>query len=118
MTSIEQAHARFLRTRPAVMFLDESAIELSLGFESLESAVALLIETAPVVVAAAPEKQSSLGFLIESGALDFVSRTGHFVPIVAGMLDRRMQIAERMTGVIRFPATNCRAISEKFSATR
>jgi signal transduction histidine kinase len=102
--SIEQARTRFLRTRPAVVFLDESAIDSSRGFESLESAVALLIETAPVVLAAAPEKQSFLGFLIESGALDFVSRTGHFLPIVAGMLDRRAQITERMTGVIQFPS--------------
>jgi signal transduction histidine kinase len=104
VTSIEQAHARFLRTRPSVLFLDESAIDLSLGFESLESAVALLIETAPVVVAAAPETQSSLGFLIESGALDFVVRSGSFVPIVAGMLNRRAQIAERMAGMIQFPS--------------
>jgi signal transduction histidine kinase len=56
------------------------------------------------VVAAAPEKQGLLGFLIESGALDFVARTGNFLPIVAGMLDRRVQISERMTGVIQFPS--------------
>jgi signal transduction histidine kinase len=104
VTSIEQAHTRFLRTRPSVVFLDESAIDLSLGFEALESAVAQLIDTAPVVVAAAPEKQSLLGFLIESGAVDFVARTGNFLPIVAGMLDRRVQISERMTGVIQFPS--------------
>lgn len=104
VTSIEQARARFLRTCPTVVFLDESAIDLSLGFESLESAIAQLLETAPVVLAAAPEKQSFLGFLIESGALDFVARTGHFLPIVAGMLDRRAQISERITGLIRFPS--------------
>jgi signal transduction histidine kinase len=102
--SIEQAHARFLHTRPSVVFLDESAIDRSSGFEALESAVALLIDTAPVVVAAAPEKQGLLGFLIESGALDFVARTGNFLPIVAGMLDRRVQISERMAGVIQFPS--------------
>ena len=104
VASIAQAHAKFLRTRPSVVFLDESAIDLSLGFESLESAVAQLIDTAPVVVAAAPEMQSLLGFLIESGALDFVARTGNFLPVVAGMLDRRAQISERMTGVIQFPS--------------
>jgi len=102
-SSIEQARERFLATRPAVMFLDESAIDPSRGGESLESAVASLIETAPVVVAAAPEKQGHLNFLITSGAVDFVTRTKHFLPIAAGMLDRRARIAERVAGLIPFP---------------
>ena len=71
--------------------------------ETLESAVALLTETAPVVVAAAPEKQAGLAFLITSGAVDFVARTGNFLPIVAGMLDRRVRMAERVAGMIQFP---------------
>ena len=113
VSSVEQAHARFLHARPSVTFLDESAIELSLGFESLESAIALLVETAPVVVArSAPSR--ALGFLIPPGALDFVARTGRFLPIVAGMLDRRAGIAERMTGVPRqFPEPNWQEISGK-----
>jgi signal transduction histidine kinase len=102
-SSIEQARERLLDSRPAVMFLDESAIDSSRDGESLESAIALLIETAPVVVAAAPENQAHLGFLITSGAVDFVMRTSHFMPIAAGMLDRRARIAERMAGTIQFP---------------
>ena len=42
-------------------------------------------------------------FLITSGAVDFVARTGHFLPIVAGMLDRRVRMAERVAGMIQFP---------------
>jgi signal transduction histidine kinase len=102
-SSIEEARNKFLRTRPAVMFLDESAIDPLQAGESLESAVALLIEIAPVVVAAGPEKRRHLGFLITSGAVDFVARTTHFLPIAAGMLDRRARIAERMAGMIQFP---------------
>lgn len=102
-SSIELARKRFLRTKPAVIFLDETAIARSPGFESLESAVTLLIETAPVVVAAALEKKGLLEFLIESGAVDFVPRTSHFLSIVAGMLDRRARIVERMAGPIQFP---------------
>jgi signal transduction histidine kinase len=85
------------------LFLDESAIDIARGGESLESAVALLTETAPVVVAGAPEKQAGLAFLITSGAVDFVARTGLFLPVVAGMLDRRVRMAERATGMIQFP---------------
>src|SRR5580704_1656520 len=66
-SSIEEARTRFLRLRPTVVFLDESAIEPSPDGESLESAVASLIDSAPVVVAAAPEKEGHLGFLITSG---------------------------------------------------
>ncbi|HET6144784.1 MAG TPA: histidine kinase dimerization/phospho-acceptor domain-containing protein [Candidatus Acidoferrales bacterium] len=101
--TVEQARKRMGRRAPAAVFLDESAIDGANGYETLESAVALLTENAPVVVAAAPEKQTSLSFLIISGAVDFVSRSGQFLPIVAGMLDRRLRIAERATGTIQFP---------------
>jgi signal transduction histidine kinase len=102
-SSIEQARKTFLHTLPAVMFLDESAFDSSRDGESLESAIALLVETAPVVVAAAPGKQARLDFLITSGAVDFVARTSQFLPIAAGMLDRRARIAERTAGMIQFP---------------
>jgi len=101
-SSVEEARREFRRTPPAVVFLDESAVDLVHG-ESLESAVALLTETAPVVIAAAPEKQADLAFLITSGAVDFVTRTGRFAPIAAGLLDRRVRMAERTAGMIQFP---------------
>jgi signal transduction histidine kinase len=102
-SSIEQARKEFVRTPPTIVFLDESSIDSSAIGETLESAVALLTEMAPVVVAAAPQKQSSLAFLISAGAVDFVPRVSHFVPIAAGMLERRVRIAERVDGVIQFP---------------
>jgi signal transduction histidine kinase len=101
-SSVEEARREFRRTPPAVVFLDESAVDPEHG-ESLESAVALLTETAPVVVAAAPEKQADLAFLITSGAVDFVTRTGRFAPIAAGLLDRRVRMVERMAVMIQFP---------------
>ncbi len=101
--TVEQARKSMGRIAPAAVFLDESAIDIANGSETLESAVALLTESAPVVVAAAPEKQTSLSFLIISGAVDFVARSGEFLPIVAGMLDRRARMSERATGTIRFP---------------
>jgi signal transduction histidine kinase len=101
--TVEQAREKIGRSAPAVVFLDESAIDIAHGGETLESAVALLTETAPVVVAGAPEKQAALVFLITSGAVDFVARTGHFLPIVAGMLDRRARMAARAAGMVQFP---------------
>jgi signal transduction histidine kinase len=101
-STVEQARRTIGRSTPAAVFLDESAIGFGRGDETLESAVALLSETAPVVVAAAPEKQAGMAFLITSGAVDFVARTSRYLPIVAGMLDRRVRIAERVTGKVQF----------------
>ena len=101
--TVEQARKKIGRSAPAAVFLDESAIDVVHGGETLESAVAVLAETAPVVVAAAPEKQTGMAFLITSGVVDFVSRTNDFLPLVAGMLDRRVRMAERATGMIQFP---------------
>ena len=101
--SVEQARQKIGQSVPAAVFLDESAIGVGHQDETLESAVGVLTETAPVVVAAAPEKQGALAFLINSGAVDFVARTGHYLPIVAGMLDRRVRMAERAAEMVHFP---------------
>jgi signal transduction histidine kinase len=102
-TSINQARIGLKRTPPAVVVLDESSIDPLRDGKSLESVVSLLTETAPVVVAAAPEKQADLAFLITAGAVDFVARLSRFIPIAAGMLERRVRIAERVDGIILFP---------------
>jgi signal transduction histidine kinase len=101
--TVEQARMKIGRSAPAAVFLDQSAIDIANGEETLESAVALLMENAPVVVAADAEKQAGIAFLIVSGAVDFVVRAGQFMPIVAGMLDRRVRMAERAAGMIQFP---------------
>jgi signal transduction histidine kinase len=103
-SSVEQARRAFRETPPAVIFLDESAVKPDRAEESLESAVAQLTETAPVVVSAAPERQGELAFLITSGAVDFVTRANQFIPIAAGLLERRVRLAQRNGGMIQFPA--------------
>ncbi len=100
--SVEEASRKIGRSAPAAVFLDESAIGPGHGDEELESMATLLLEAAPVVVAAAPERQAGMVFLITSGAVDFVGRTGRYLPIVAGMLDRRARMAERALGTAPF----------------
>jgi len=70
------------------------------------------------VVAAEAEKQAGMAFLITSGASGFRARTDNFLPLVAGMLDRRARMAERAAGMILFPKDELSAISVKFCATR
>ncbi len=86
-----------------VIFLDESAVDATQGDGSgpgspLAAAVAALTEHAPVVVIAAPKRQEELAFLITSGAVDFVGRVGNCVPIAAGLLARRMRLAQQAAG--------------------
>jgi signal transduction histidine kinase len=102
-SSVDKARKALDETPPSVVFFDQSSIDPRRNGETLESAVAGLVEIAPVVVAATLEKQADLAFLITAGAVDFVTRTGRFLPIVAGMLDRRVRIAERTTGMVQFP---------------
>jgi hypothetical protein len=40
-----------------------------------------------------------------SGAVDFVARTDRFLPFAARMLDRRVRLAERVSGMIHFPSS-------------
>ena len=92
--SAEQARQIFPRTRPAAIFLDESAVYSEQRSDTLSSVIPLLTEFAPVVVAAAPERQFEMASLAASGEVDFVARTEPFLPVVAGLLERRLRSAD------------------------
>lgn len=92
--SVEQGRRGFERTPPTAIFLDESAVDSDRGGETLSSAIPLLTEYAPVVVAAEPERQFELALLITSGAIDFVPRTEPFLPIVSGLIERRVRFSQ------------------------
>jgi signal transduction histidine kinase len=102
-STVAQARKKIGRRAPAAVFLDESAMGIVPEGETLESVVAMLAESAPVVVAAGPEHRMGMAFLITSGAVDFVSRTNDFLPLVAGMLDHRVRMAERGAGMLPLP---------------
>jgi signal transduction histidine kinase len=75
-------------TAPVVTLLDETAVERG---ASLNRLAAALCEIAPVVVVASREREAELASFIASGWLDFVPRDGEFVPVAAGLLERRMR---------------------------
>jgi signal transduction histidine kinase len=79
------------QARPLVMLLDESAL---VPGDSMGREAASLCEIAPVVVVGSPERQAELDALITTGRLDFVPRSGEFVSVAAGLLERRMRRAE------------------------
>lgn len=95
--SVGQALKGFRRVRPTAILLDESAVRPSSMHgegtsESLEAVVAGLAEFAPVVVVAAPERQTELAYLIYSGTVDFVARVGAFFPVALAFLERRVRL--------------------------
>lgn len=102
-STVDQARKALSRNAPAAVYLDESAVDSRGAGDALEMSAALLVQFGPVVVAAVPEMQTSLAYLITSGAVDFLARTGNFVPIVAGILDRRARLPQRARGAIQFP---------------
>jgi signal transduction histidine kinase len=87
-----RAEARRLAAGISVFLLDQSGIEAS-SKQVLKRTVERLVEVAPVIVVAAPERQSELTALLNSGATDFVARTGNFVPVAVGLVERRLQLA-------------------------
>ena len=87
-----RAEARRSAAGISVFLLDQSGIEAP-SKQVLKRTVERLVEVAPVIVVAAPEQQSELTALLNSGATDFVARTGNFVPAAVGLVERRLQLA-------------------------
>lgn len=88
-----QAQYMLDRAAPRVILLDESAL---LPDVPPEKTVAGLVEHAPVVLAANVASVDAFSFLIGSGAADVVARSGNFTHVVAGLVDRRLRVAERV----------------------
>jgi signal transduction histidine kinase len=98
--SVTEAFQAFRRLHPAAILFDESAalkskkhpIPNGSGFAAT---VALLAQSAPVVVVAAPQHQVELTALVASGATDFVARSGDYFALAARLLEGRLrQVAE------------------------
>lgn len=87
-----RAEARRSAAGISVFLLDQSGIEAA-SKQILKRTVERLVKVAPVIVVAAPEQQSELTALLNSGATDFVARTGNFVPAAVGLVERRLQLA-------------------------
>jgi signal transduction histidine kinase len=54
-----------------------------------------MTETAPVILLGNAELREDFSHMVAEGDVDFVARTGEFVPLVAGLVERRLRWAER-----------------------
>jgi signal transduction histidine kinase len=80
------------RVEASVFLLDESGLE-DQSNEGLQATLGELLEIAPVIMVAAPERQPEFTLQMSAGAADFVARSGNFVPVAVGLVERRIRLA-------------------------
>jgi signal transduction histidine kinase len=86
-SNIAQMRAKLAHLSPAVILLDESVLDGS----SFEVLVRQFAESAPVVVVASPARLREIAFLVASGDVDSVARIDDYVPLAAGLIERRIR---------------------------
>jgi signal transduction histidine kinase len=91
VSSYADLRIRMAELSPRVLVLEDRLVEDNV----LADVLRLLTETAPVILAAAPGREEEMSGLIAEGDVDFVARTGDFIPLVAGLMERRLRWAER-----------------------
>jgi signal transduction histidine kinase len=84
---LEEMSAKY---SPHAILLDEDLLEDA----PLVKSVHELNAFAPVILVAAPARQPEIAQLVAKGGVDFVARVGDFVPLAAGLIERRLRWAE------------------------
>jgi len=87
------------RIAPRAIVLDSALA----GHEPLDGLLRQLTASAPVILIAPPERQFEAARWVASGHVEFVVRTGDFVPLVASLVDRRSRWAEISESVLVQP---------------
>jgi signal transduction histidine kinase len=84
---------------PAAILLDEELIRTRPLAESLR----YFSEIAPVVLVVSVERCSEVTRLVAEGQVEFVARTGDFVPLAASLIERRLRWMEASESVLGPP---------------
>lgn len=87
------------RESPSFVVIDDAVV----GGAALEDMLLHLTASVPVGVMAAPERQSDLGHWVAKGEVEYVAKTGNFLPIAAGVIVRRLRWAERAHSAVGLP---------------
>lgn len=98
-SSLLQLRLLLSHATPAAILLD---CELLAG-APLADSLRKLIEIAPVVLLAPPERQGEIARHVAGGGVDFVARVGDFVPLAAALIQRRLRWAEMSESVLGPP---------------
>jgi len=87
--SLDQLRELSNRIWPSVILLDDEL----LGGTRLAESLRYFTAIAPVILLAPLERQTEVVRLVAEGELEFVARAGDFIPLAAGMIERRMRWA-------------------------
>lgn len=91
ISTFEQLLERVNSASTLAIFLDQQILkDVSLG-EALQQ----LTVFAPVIVAASPQSYAQADRLVAEGSVEFIARTGDFVPLSASLIERRLRWAEK-----------------------
>ena len=98
-SSLLQLRLLLSHAAPAAILLD---CELLAG-APLADSLRKLVEIAPVVLLAPPERQGEITRHVAGGGVDFVANVGDFVPLAAALIQRRLRWAEMSESVLGPP---------------
>ena len=84
------------RESPSLIVLDDGILDGVIQ----EDMLLHLTESVPVEVMAAPERQVDLARWVAQGDVEFISKTGNFVPLAAGVIVRRLRWTERARAML------------------
>ncbi len=73
------------------------------GHEPLDGLLRQLTASAPVILIAPPERQFEAARLVAGGEVEFVARAGDFVPLVVGLVERRLRWADLSASMLALP---------------
>jgi signal transduction histidine kinase len=90
-SNLRQLREMFDRTAPAVILLDGDIVA---GEKELAESLSFFTKGAPVVLLAPDQRCREISQFVAEGHVEFVSRTGDFVPLAASLIERRLRWIE------------------------
>ncbi|MFY9531069.1 MAG: hypothetical protein WBC04_02735 [Candidatus Acidiferrales bacterium] len=113
-SSLPQLRNQVVRGVPQVIVLDESILDGS----ATEEVLYALTAAVPVVFVASQETLTSAAPLAADGDIECVARAGHYVPLVAALVERRLRWLECAHASLALPGRSCRPTSRKSCGTK
>lgn len=98
-SSLPQLRLLVARTAPKVIVVDHALFEGAALAQPLRQIAA----KAPVILLAPPERQAEVAGLVAGGEVEFVGRTGDFLPLAIGLIERRLRWAAMSNSVVGPP---------------
>jgi signal transduction histidine kinase len=108
VSNIEGARRILEEVAPAVILLEEASVAANTAEQrgatpGLNAVVTSLAVFAPVVVIGAADRRAELAALISAGATDYVAQDTNYLPVAAGLIQRRLRQAENLLDGTNLP---------------